>query len=274
VFRWAKLPNTVLKISAIPSEAAFPNRDIKPVIKDLLAAYGPARCLSGGGFGGNGGGSSTPEEYKAARQKILSYVAHLSPADRALIDGGTAARLFCLGYLRSPSTGLGDSSPHGGLHLPPRGAAAAVADHQPQGHEPVRGRLLGRAEDRVERSREGHASIWCRPGLKPRTSRPPAPSVSPRGSPSRRTIAPETASPEPASWTARARPPVAGAAVAGAAAAAGQTCNSPASATSVAGRWRGGLDLAVVFPVPGGTPALRRRVTTSAPTASEGPDLA
>jgi hypothetical protein len=69
---------------------------------------------------------------------------------------------------------------------------------------------------------------------------------------------------------------VAGAAVAGAAAAAGRACNSPASAASVAGRWRppGGLDLAVVFPVPGGTPALRRRVTTSAPTASEGPDLA
>lgn len=91
VIRWAKLPNTYLKLSAVPPPTQYPHRDVRPVIKDLAAAYGGSRMIMGGGFGSAG---ATPATYRATRETLLGYVAHLSAAERADIAGGTAARLF------------------------------------------------------------------------------------------------------------------------------------------------------------------------------------
>ena len=90
VLRWARLPNTVLKVSAVPSERQYPHRDIRPVIKQLTDAFGAERMIYGGGFGAG----VTAERYRAERERIASYLSHLSEADRAKVLGGTAARLF------------------------------------------------------------------------------------------------------------------------------------------------------------------------------------
>jgi hypothetical protein len=46
--------------------------------------------IYGGGFEAN----ATPDSYAAARERLLGYVSHLSPADQDKISGGTAAKLF------------------------------------------------------------------------------------------------------------------------------------------------------------------------------------
>jgi len=51
VLGWAKLPNTIMKLAAIPSEREYPHRDVKPVVKQLADAYGADRLIYGGGFG-------------------------------------------------------------------------------------------------------------------------------------------------------------------------------------------------------------------------------
>ncbi len=96
VFRWADRPNTYLKISSIPDKAQYPYLDVGPIVKNLVAAYGPSRCLTGGGFSASSEGGTTPDTYRAERAKVLSVVSHLQPVDQALIAGGTAAKLFGL----------------------------------------------------------------------------------------------------------------------------------------------------------------------------------
>jgi predicted TIM-barrel fold metal-dependent hydrolase len=92
VVRWARFPNTVMKLSAIPTQRDYPHRDISPVIKELAAAYGADRLMYGGGFGAK----ATPASYCATRERTRSYIAHLSEADQIKVLGGTAARLFRL----------------------------------------------------------------------------------------------------------------------------------------------------------------------------------
>lgn len=96
VFRLADRPNVYLKISSIPDKAQYPYFDAAPTVKALVAAYGPGRCLTGGGFAPGPGGAITPDSYRTERAKVLSYVSHLSAADQALIAGGTAAKVFRL----------------------------------------------------------------------------------------------------------------------------------------------------------------------------------
>lgn len=90
VVRWARFPNTVMKLSAIPDNRSYPHRDIRPVIRRLTEEFGPERMLYGGGFGA----AATAESYAAAFERARSYLDHLSPADQDQILGGTAARLF------------------------------------------------------------------------------------------------------------------------------------------------------------------------------------
>jgi predicted TIM-barrel fold metal-dependent hydrolase len=90
VVNWSRYKNTIMKLSAIPASRDYPHRDVGPIIRQLADAYGADRLIYGGGFGAD----ATPESYRAARERVGSYLAHLSSADRAKVLGGTAARLF------------------------------------------------------------------------------------------------------------------------------------------------------------------------------------
>lgn len=90
VARWSRFPNTVMKISALPDPRQYPHRPIGPVIRKLADAFGPERLIYGGGFNEDATGAS----YRAYRENVRSFVAHLSPQDQAKILGGNAARLY------------------------------------------------------------------------------------------------------------------------------------------------------------------------------------
>src|SRR5262249_43195651 len=49
VVRWSRFPNTVMKLAAIPSPNEYPHRDIGPIIKKLVDAFGTDRLIAGGG---------------------------------------------------------------------------------------------------------------------------------------------------------------------------------------------------------------------------------
>jgi predicted TIM-barrel fold metal-dependent hydrolase len=95
VVRWSRFPNTVMKLSAIPSNKTYPHRKIQPVIKQLTDAFGAERLMYGGGFGAEATGKS----YKAAREQTRALIAHLSAADQAKVLGGTAAKI--IGFTKS-----------------------------------------------------------------------------------------------------------------------------------------------------------------------------
>jgi predicted TIM-barrel fold metal-dependent hydrolase len=90
VVQWAKLKNTVMKLSAIPPQDTYPHRDIRPVIKRLVSEYGADRMIYGGGFSE----TVTGDSYRAAVERTRSFIAHLSAADEAKILGGNAGKLF------------------------------------------------------------------------------------------------------------------------------------------------------------------------------------
>lgn len=90
VMGWSRLPNTVMKIAAVPSPTTYPHRDSRPVIRRLTEAWGADRMIYGGGFNA----AATPQSYRRHRDEIGEYVAHLSEPERQMIFGGTASRLF------------------------------------------------------------------------------------------------------------------------------------------------------------------------------------
>jgi predicted TIM-barrel fold metal-dependent hydrolase len=90
VLAWARLPNTIMKLSSLPAKEQYPHRDVGSVIKDLVERFGPDRLIYGGGFGAE----ATGDSYRAYREKVRSYLAALSAEHQAKVLGGTAARLF------------------------------------------------------------------------------------------------------------------------------------------------------------------------------------
>jgi predicted TIM-barrel fold metal-dependent hydrolase len=90
VMNWSRYPNTIMKLSSIPTNRNYPHRKIIPIIKQLTDRFGPDRMIYGGGFGAAATGAS----YRAAFDRAESMLDHLSVADRAKILGKTAARLF------------------------------------------------------------------------------------------------------------------------------------------------------------------------------------
>ncbi len=90
VLRWADLPNTVMKMAAIPKQGSYPHRDIRPVIRQITDAYGAERIICGGGFGAD----ATGDSYRAAFARTQSYLGHLSADEQAQILGANAKRLF------------------------------------------------------------------------------------------------------------------------------------------------------------------------------------
>src|SRR5262245_51555527 len=86
VLRWSRFPNVHLKLSAIPSKQEYPHRDIAPVVRRAVEAFGPDRMLYGGGFSAE----ANPESYRATREEARALIAHLSPDGQAMVLGGTA----------------------------------------------------------------------------------------------------------------------------------------------------------------------------------------
>jgi predicted TIM-barrel fold metal-dependent hydrolase len=93
ILGWAKYPNTVMKLSAVPDKKNYPHSDPVPVVKKLTEAFGTDRLMYGGGYNEKATGKS----YRAERERIAALLTHLSDADRAKVLGGTAAKLFKLG---------------------------------------------------------------------------------------------------------------------------------------------------------------------------------
>lgn len=93
VVNWAKLPNVVMKLAAIPAATEYPYRDARPVIRQLSEAYGADRLIYGGGFGPK----ATPESYRAARETMRGYLPHLKTEEQAKVLGLNAKRLFGFG---------------------------------------------------------------------------------------------------------------------------------------------------------------------------------
>jgi predicted TIM-barrel fold metal-dependent hydrolase len=96
VVAWSRFPNTVMKLSSIPSNRNYPHRKIGPIIRQLTDAFGAERMIYGGGFNAD----ATGESYRAAFERAQSYLGHLSTAEQARIFGGTAKELFQFGNPR------------------------------------------------------------------------------------------------------------------------------------------------------------------------------
>jgi predicted TIM-barrel fold metal-dependent hydrolase len=90
VVRWARFPNTIMKLSAIPSAQTYPHRDPAPIIKRLSQEFGAERMIYGGGFGAEATGAS----YRAAFENARRHLADLPSGDQAKILGENATRLF------------------------------------------------------------------------------------------------------------------------------------------------------------------------------------
>ena len=90
VVAWSRFPNTIMKLSALPAPEEAPNEKMTTVIKRLVDSFGPDRLIYGGGFEAGATGGS----YRAERERIRSYLGHLTAEEQAKVLGGNAARLY------------------------------------------------------------------------------------------------------------------------------------------------------------------------------------
>ncbi|MFP6754015.1 MAG: amidohydrolase family protein [Pirellulaceae bacterium] len=90
VVRWARFPNTIMKVSSLPSQDRYPHRPLAPVVKDLASAFGAERMIYGGGFNKDATGKS----YQGYRERVQQLLSHLSSADQEKILGRNAIQLY------------------------------------------------------------------------------------------------------------------------------------------------------------------------------------
>jgi predicted TIM-barrel fold metal-dependent hydrolase len=93
VVKWADYPNVIMKLSAVPESTTYPHRDVRPVLKRLLKAFGPSRLMYGGGYSADATGAS----YRAVRVRLLESLSELRSEEQHQILGGNAQKLFRLG---------------------------------------------------------------------------------------------------------------------------------------------------------------------------------
>ena len=93
VVAWSKYDNVVMKLSSVPDRRTYPHRDPAGVVKQLADTYGADRLMYGGGYSS----TSTGATYRAERERVAGFLAHLPAADRTKVLGGTAAKLFGFG---------------------------------------------------------------------------------------------------------------------------------------------------------------------------------
>ena len=75
VLTWSRFKNTVMKLSAIPQPESYPHRNIRPVIRRLVAEYGAKRIIYGGGFSTEGTTARVREAFQEARSFIDCHAA-------------------------------------------------------------------------------------------------------------------------------------------------------------------------------------------------------
>ena len=92
VLAFARYPNTIMKLSAVPTARQYPHREIGPVLKQIVNAWGPDRLMYGGGFGAGATASPTVPNGNASAPCCPIY-----RADQDKVLGGNAVRLFRLG---------------------------------------------------------------------------------------------------------------------------------------------------------------------------------
>jgi len=90
VLGWSRFRNAIVKLSSVPDRGKYPHRDPGKVIRQLTDAFGAERSMYGGGFEATATGAS----YRAERERIAGFLAHLTAAERAMVFGGTAAKRF------------------------------------------------------------------------------------------------------------------------------------------------------------------------------------
>lgn len=95
VIDWSKHKNVAMKLSSVPNKGAYPHRDPQEVVRALVQAYGAERLMYGGGYDAK----TTGESYRKERVRVGEFLQDLTAADRALIFGGTAAKVF--GFLKT-----------------------------------------------------------------------------------------------------------------------------------------------------------------------------
>jgi predicted TIM-barrel fold metal-dependent hydrolase len=93
VLGFARYPNTIMKLSSIPTPRQYPHREVGPVLKQILNAWGPDRLLHAGGYSAQ----ATAESYRGEKERLRTLLPQLSREDQDKILGGNAVRLFRLG---------------------------------------------------------------------------------------------------------------------------------------------------------------------------------
>ena len=99
--RLADQPNVVAKLSGLATEAdpaAWTAGQLAPYLEHALAVFGPQRCM----FGGDWPVSTLATSYADWYDVVTGVLAGHPPADRALVLGGVAARVYRLAV--SPAT--------------------------------------------------------------------------------------------------------------------------------------------------------------------------
>lgn len=95
----ARHPNVAVKLTAVPvlSQEPFPYKDLGPVVRQLIDAFGPERLMWGTDW-------QRVRPVLSAEESVRWFtdVLELSARERALIGGGTVRRLFPWPALETP----------------------------------------------------------------------------------------------------------------------------------------------------------------------------
>jgi L-fuconolactonase len=93
--RLAEQPNIVVKLSGLATQAdwaAWMPEQLSPYLQHALAVLGPNRCM----FGGDWPVSTLATTYGAWFELVAAVLAVHTPADKALVLSGVAARVYGL----------------------------------------------------------------------------------------------------------------------------------------------------------------------------------
>lgn len=93
VLRMARYPNVYIKLTFLPlaSREAYPFRDVHGMVRDLVDAFGPERCVFGTNFPAE---QYSPQADMAQIVALFAEEIDLSGEERAWILGGTAEKLW------------------------------------------------------------------------------------------------------------------------------------------------------------------------------------